>query len=158
MLTPLFLLAGLSIAGGYIGIPRFLGQHGHGEFHWDVAAISTAVVLLGIGLAWLMYQKRAVSPQQVVQALALPHSFVKRRFYIDELYSWYVKEVQQKVIAGVCDWVEQVIIIGIVVNGTAWLTRGLGHVVRLAQTGKVQTYVLVFLVGVICLLAGLVRL
>ena len=34
-----------------------------------------------------------------------------------------------------------------VVNGTAALTRGAGRVLRLCQTGKIQTYVLAFLLG-----------
>ncbi|MBI2104791.1 MAG: NADH-quinone oxidoreductase subunit L, partial [Candidatus Omnitrophica bacterium] len=151
MLIPLFLLALLSIIGGYIGIPAFLGQH-HGEFHIGVAAISTAVVAGGLVLAWLIYSKRAVSPQQVVQALALPYSFLQRRYYIDEIYNWYVAVIQQKVIAGTCALFERYVIIGAMVNGTAAVTRGLGGLLRLCQTGKVQTYILVFLLGVLWLL------
>jgi len=151
MLIPLFLLALLSIIGGYIGIPAFLGQH-HGEFHIGVAAISTAVVAGGLFLAWLIYSKQAVSAQQVVQALALPYSFLQRRYYIDEMYNWYVATIQQKIIAGACALFERYIVIGAMVNGTAALTRGLGGLLRLCQTGKVQTYILVFLLGVLWLL------
>ena len=66
-------------------------------------------------------------------------------------------EVQQKLLAGLCAWVERVLIIGLGVNGTARLTQGLGHLVRLFQTGRVQTYVLVFLLGVVWLLGGVWR-
>jgi len=156
MLMPLFLLAGLSIVGGYLEIPHFLGQH-EGEFHAGVAATSLVVVGLGLCLAWLIYGKRVVSAQQVVHALALPYSFVARRYYIDEFYNWYVATIQQKLIAGLCAWVERYIIIGIAVNGIAWLTRGLGLILRRAQTGKVQTYALAFLLGVVCLLSVLRR-
>ena len=70
---------------------------------------------------------------------------------MDELYAWYVQEIQQKLIAGACAWVERVIIIGIAVNGIASVTRAAGLLLRRLQTGKVQNYVLVFLLGVICL-------
>ncbi|OGX29424.1 MAG: hypothetical protein A3B78_01755 [Omnitrophica WOR_2 bacterium RIFCSPHIGHO2_02_FULL_67_20] len=151
MLVPLFVLAALSVAGGYLGIPRFLGAS-HAEFHWDVAATSVAAALTGLTLAWLIYKRQAVSAQQVVQALALPYSFLQRRYWIDEMYGWYVATVQQKLIAGLCAWVERVVIIGAAVNGTAWLTRGAGLLLRRCQTGRVQTYVFVFLIGVAGLL------
>src|SRR3989338_1625467 len=151
MLVPLFVLAALSVAGGYLGIPRFLGAS-HAEFHWDVAATSVAAALTGLTLAWLIYKRQAVSAQQVVQALALPYSFLQRRYWIDEMYGWYVATVQQKLIAGLCAWVERIVIIGAAVNGTAWLTRCAGLLLRRCQTGRVQTYVFVFLIGVAGLL------
>jgi len=152
MIGPLVLLAGLSIMGGYVGIPQFLGQH-HGAFHWAVAGTSLTVVSLGILLAWLVYSKRAVTGQQLVHALALPYSFLQRRYYIDEIYNWYVATIQQKLIAGCCAWVEQYVIIGFLVNGVAVITRGLGWLIRFCQTGKIQTYVLVFVIGVLWLLS-----
>jgi len=152
MVGPLVFLAVLSVVGGYLGIPIFLGEH-HGELHWAVAGTSLAVVAAGLVLAWLIYQKQAVSAQQIVHALALPYSFLQRRYYIDELYNWYVATIQQHVIAGVCAWVERAIIIGLLVNGTAWLTRGAGRLLRRFQTGRIQTYVLAFLIGIVWLLS-----
>ena len=156
MLGPLALLAGLSIVGGYIGIPYFLGEH-HGEFHWGVASISLAVVAMGLTLAWLIYKRRLVSAQQVVHALALPHSFLQQRYYIDEIYNWYVATIQQRVIAGSCALVERYVIIGFFVNGIAWLTQGAGRLIRLCQTGRIQTYVLAFLIGIVWLLSTSLR-
>jgi NADH-quinone oxidoreductase subunit L len=157
MLIPLFILAALSIVGGYLGLPHLLGAE-HAAFHWDVAITSTVVALGGIGIAYLIYHRRAVSPDQVVQALALPYSFLQRRYWIDEMYSWYVTEVQQKLIAGACLWIERSVIINVAVNGIAWLTKGAGLVLRRSQTGKIQTYVFVFLVGVAgLLLAAILR-
>ena len=152
MTGPLILLAGLSIVAGYLGIPQLLGQH-HGPFHWNVAAVSSLAVCLGLALAVGVYKTRGFSGQQLANALALPLTVLRRRYFVDELYAWYVSTVQQRLIAGVCAWWEQRVIIGTLVNGTAALTRGLGHVVRLCQTGRVQTYVLAVLLGVIWLLA-----
>ncbi len=156
MLGPLALLSVLSVVGGFLGIPRFLGEHRAG-FHWDVALISTTVVAFGLFLAWLLYWKRAISPQSVARALALPYTFVERRYYVDELYAWYVTTIQQRLIAGLCAWVERVVIIGVMVNGTASLTRTLGRSIRRLQTGVVQTYVLIFLLGVVLLLQAYIR-
>jgi NADH-quinone oxidoreductase subunit L len=152
MLIPLALLAALSIVGGYLGIPRFLGQH-HGEFHWGVAGISLAAVAAGLVLAWLIYRKGVVSAEQIVQALALPYTFLQRRYYIDEMYGWYVAVVQQKWLAGLCAWVERSVIIGFAVNGVARLTQEAGKLLRRLQTGMVQAYVLAFLLGIVWFLS-----
>ncbi|PIQ84575.1 MAG: NADH-quinone oxidoreductase subunit L [Candidatus Omnitrophica bacterium CG11_big_fil_rev_8_21_14_0_20_63_9] len=157
MLIPLGVLAFLSIIAGYIGIPHFLGQHGEHHAAWLVPGLSIAVVAVGLLLAWLIYSRGTVSAQQLVQALALPYSFLQRRYYIDEIYMWYVETVQQRWIAGACAWVERVIIIGFLVNGTARLTRRAGHILRLWQTGRVQTYVLGFLLGIVSLLTLALR-
>jgi len=153
MLVPLFFLAALSIAAGFFGIPQFLGAH-HGALHLDVALLSSGVVVLGLFLAWLIYRKQAVSAQQLVHALALPYTLLQRRYYIDELYNWYVANIQQRLIAGLCAWVEQRLIINVLVNGTARLTQSCGRAIRLLQTGRVQTYVLAFLMGVVWFLSG----
>jgi len=157
MLGPLALLAALSIVAGYAGIPRLIDPHAHEAWHWHVAAAPLIVVMAGLLLAWLVYARKLVSARQLVHALALPYSFLKQRYYIDEFYAWYVAVVQQRLIAGSCAWIERRIIIGIAVNGTAYLARGLGQILRLWQTGKVQTYVLAFLIGVAWLLSASLR-
>jgi len=153
MIGPLLLLTLLSVIGGYLGIPQFLGGHRHAGGAAQIVWMSCGMVGLGLVTAWLMYHRKAVSAQQLVHALALPYSFLQRRYYIDELYDWYVTRIQQKVIAGLCAWLERYVVIGAAVNGTAWITQTAGRLLRRLQTGAVQTYVLWFLIGVTWLLA-----
>ena len=155
MLGPLFFLAALSIVAGYLGIPRYLGER-HEAFHWDVAITSTLVVLAGVGLSWVIYGAKKISSQKLVQGLALPASFVENRFYIDDIYRWYVDNIQQKVIATGCAWIEQHVIIG-AVNAVAAFAKLLGRALRRLQTGIVQTYVFVFIVGVLWFLIRFVQ-
>jgi len=155
MIGPLVLLAGLSVAGGYLGIPYFLGQH-HGGFHWNVAATSMGVVVIGLVLAWLLYSRRLVDPQQLVRALALPYTLVERHFYVDEFYDWCVR-LQQRWLAGGCALFEQFVIIRLAVNGTAAVTKLAGRAIRHCQTGRIQTYVFIFLTGIVCLLSAAYR-
>ena len=115
---------------------------------------SVAIAGAGAFLAWLIYQRGVISAQQIVQALALPHTYLQRRYYIDEIYAWYVERVQQRLIAGACHWFENAVIIGFFVNGIARLTRAAGLIMRRFQTGRVQSYVLVFIMGVVVLLAA----
>ncbi|MBI3088311.1 MAG: NADH-quinone oxidoreductase subunit L [Candidatus Omnitrophica bacterium] len=151
MLGPLALLAGLSIAGGYLGIPAFLGQH-EGRLHLDVAAVSLSVVAAGLLLAWLIYARRLISAQEIAARCRWFHQVLLQRYGFDNLYTWYVEQVQQRLFAGACALFERAVIIGFAVNGTARLTQTAGHVLRLCQTGKVQSYALVFFSGIVVFL------
>jgi len=151
MLGPLALLAGLSLLGGYLGIPVFLGEH-EGHLHLDVAAVSLAVVSVGLVLAWLMYHRRLISSQDLAGRGRWVYRALVNRYGFDALYTWYVDRIQQRMVAGACALFERLVIIGFAVNGTAWLTKTSGHLIRLCQTGKVQSYVLVFFAAIVVFL------
>jgi len=148
MLVPLAVLSALSIVGGYLGIPAFLGEHA-GAFHWDVARLSIMVVVVGASLAWLIYAKRVVAAEDLRQRFSTLHALLIRRYYFDDFYTWYVTRVQQRIMAATCAWFERYVIIGFAVNGTAMVTQTAGRLMRRVQTGVVQTYALLFFIGVI---------
>ncbi len=87
----------------------------------------------------------------------MPYSLVKNGYYFNQIYDWYVVNIQQKLIARSCEWIEQHIIIEGLVNGVAYATRGVGRLIRLFQTGRVQTYALIFLLGIVWLLSTALR-
>ncbi|MBI3319795.1 MAG: NADH-quinone oxidoreductase subunit L [Candidatus Omnitrophica bacterium] len=151
MLGPLALLSVLSVVGGYLGIPAFLGQT-EGRFHWDVAGASLAVIALGLALAWAVYAGRLISASDVARRFSAVQHILARRYYVDDLYDWYVTQVQQQLLAGGCAVFERFVIIGFGVNGIAWLTRSAGRIIRRCQTGQVQSYALAFFSGVVVLL------
>ncbi len=157
MLIPLAILSALSIVSGYLGIPEFLGAHPPAHLHWDVILTSLTAVAVGGGLAWTMYAKRAISAEQVAGRLAPLHRFLLRRYRLDELYAWYVEAIQQRIIAGACALFERWVIISFAVNGTARVTKTVGGIIRYCQTGKIQTYALVFFAGVVALLYMVVQ-
>ncbi|MBI3010381.1 MAG: NADH-quinone oxidoreductase subunit L, partial [Candidatus Omnitrophica bacterium] len=87
MVAPLAVLSVFSVVAGYLGIPHFLEAHPE-PLHLSIAAISVGVMIAGGVMAWLLYGKRRLlSAEKLVQALAIPYSFLQRRYYIDEFYS-----------------------------------------------------------------------
>ena len=60
-----------------------------------------------------------------------------------------MERVQQRMISSACVLFERFIIIGFAVNGVASVTKWTGKILRYCQTGKIQTYVLAFLVGIL---------
>jgi NADH-quinone oxidoreductase subunit L len=107
---------------------------------------------LGAGAAFLAFSLGWIRPEAVKQALGPVYRLFENRWYIDDIYAWIVENIQQN-FARLCDGFDRIIIIGGLVNGTAWLTRASGAVLSRYQTGSVRTYALLFVAGVAALLA-----
>jgi len=77
--------------------------------------------------------------------------WLRDRFYLDELYEgtviWF-HDAWARVVAGVERWVLNGFCLGLVRGGTDLL----GQSLRLLQSGNLQTYALVFVVGLALLL------
>jgi len=139
IIVPLYLLAILSIVGGYAGLPPVLGgkdwfsrflesSTGPHELHLAAGievvlmAVSAAVALAGIYGAFWVYLKRDGRPaKRLAERFRMIYRIVSRKYYIDEFYNGVL-------VAGVlriglmASWVDSRIIDGLV-DGAAWLTR-----------------------------------
>jgi NADH-quinone oxidoreductase subunit L len=167
MVLPMAVLCVLAVIGGQllIGNPQVLESFrtvtrpsGTMEFEpvaptQDVLLHALLIFFLGAGAAWAAFGPRAwISPERVKQKLGPIWRLFDNRWYVDDLYDWIVRHVQQNV-ARICDAFDKYVIIGTVVNGSAWTTRAVGAVVARYQTGSVRAYALLFLAGVAALLA-----
>jgi NADH-quinone oxidoreductase subunit L len=151
MTGPLLFLTIGSVFAGFVGFPAFLAGHEAHEgahFNWNIAILSQIISVLGIGLAAVLYIGKGVTLAASLKKIfrAVHHILIKK-YYMDDLYAWIVKNIQQT-IAILCNLFDRYIIIRFAVNGTARTTRGLGEILRFCQTGRVQTYALLFFAGV----------
>ncbi len=161
MTLPLVVLSGAAIVGGAVNLPLF----GHdstflanwlepivheSEHHVEVAsgtkvalaAAAVAVGLIGIAYAAAVYlwgRVKAVEPK------VLEHAW-----YYDEAVSKFVAGPGRAAFDGVAAF-DRVVIDG-AVNGVAGGVRGLGRVVRVAQSGFVRAYALGMTAGVVIVL------
>lgn len=150
MTIPLIFLAILSVAGGFMGIPHLLAPHQeHHPMNVMVAMISTTVAIFGLTLSYMMYIKR---PQRdpLETRLGPFYSVLKNKYYFDIVYAWYVDRLQQA-FARLLFLFEEVFIVRWGVHGLTGAAKAGGKVLRLLQTGLVQTYAMVFVLGAIYL-------
>src|SRR3989339_616076 len=173
MTVPLTILALLSIAGGWIGIPAVLGggnlfEHwlapvfhpvaaagAHGaaaEVHHSTTleiglmALSVAIALCGIGLAYFLYRVRTGKPAEIAKAWPTLYDVVYHKYYIDEFYEWAVIRRIVNWSTGLWQMFDALFIDGIV-NGAAALVRAAGERVRRLQGGVVGGYAFSLLAG-----------
>jgi NADH-quinone oxidoreductase subunit L len=163
MLFPLRILAIFSFIGGFIGIETIYGQQKFVSAATDhsmtmlqqifapftqapLAAISGLLAVgLGFVVAYTLYAKAATDPLPV--KLGLLSTWMRDRFYFDELYEATVIRLHD-FLAAVAAWVDQWIISGLGVRGVHGTTEILGRLLRELQTGNLQTYAFLFVLGV----------
>jgi NADH-quinone oxidoreductase subunit L len=148
MALPLVILAILSVAGGFMGIPDFLsGHHGEHSLNMTVAALSVGAAFLGIGLGTLVYAKKGLAKDPLPGMFGGAYDFVEKKYYLDEFFA-ALANIFQGALANIFFWFDSNVVIRKGVNGAASLTAGFGSLLRRAQTGAVQTYAMVFGFGI----------
>jgi NADH-quinone oxidoreductase subunit L len=126
----------------------------------ELFLVGTAVLIGALGLVagWRVTLRRRTLPAAEAPADTGLARVVYRKYYVDELYDalivrpvvWLSRFVLWK-------GVDQGVVDGAAVNGTAKLSRGLGWVGSRLQTGQVGVYVVLFLVGALWVLHAVVR-
>lgn len=156
MLAPMAVLAVLAMVGGLVGTPWT--EHGfgywvrYGEYHhaapdWLVMGGSVVLAVAGISLAWAMYGAKVIDAELLKRRAGFLHTLSFRKFYIDEIYAW----INQTIVDGMgrmLYWVDLHIVDGLI-DGLAFVTAKSGDRLRLAQTGQLQHYALVFFGAVV---------
>jgi NADH-quinone oxidoreductase subunit L len=171
MTVPLVVLAGLTIVGGLIQLPTFgwiPGRAQHQLEHWTepvleaaereiagtwafghqslLIAIAVASSLVGIGLAWLVYQRKKI---KAVEPLVMAEGW-----YYDQTVSAFMGGPGRKMFDAVA-WFDKNVVDG-AVNGVAKLVGAAAGEARKTQTGNVRNYAGILGVGVVLLLAWFV--
>lgn len=123
------------------------------SFNIVIAAISSAVAVLGIALAYLIYGRRAISAETLGSALRPAHTLLYRKYYMDELYeTLIVKRLFYGWLAYGLDWVDRSVVDKIVYF-CGWLGANTGTAIRQAQTGQLQAYAMGISVGILIIFA-----
>jgi NADH-quinone oxidoreductase subunit L len=163
MTLPLVVLAVFAVIGGYIGITNNYGSQFAAEhaslsiseqamhpFH-DIFPMACGIgaVVVGLFLAFSLYRNTATDPLPAkLGALA---EAMKNKFYFDELYEATVIRLHD-FIAALADWIDRWILEGAIIGAIRGGTDLSGRALRLVQTGNLQTYAFLFVLGVALLL------
>jgi len=147
--VPLVLLAIPSVlAGWWVG--SFVEvQSAWAFFAHGFAAPPFWLALAGIATAYVLYLKRTDLPKRIAIALGPLYAVVERKYGFDELYAWLFGAGARVLGTGLWKAGDQTFIDGLAVNGSARLVGWVSGVVRLMQTGILNTYAFLMLFGVL---------
>lgn len=158
MKAPLLVLAVLSAAGGFIGIPHFiLGEKAQeASLNLSVAASSVVAALAGIAIGTVIYSKKKLVKDPLIGVFGKFYGFAVKKYYLDEFFE-SLAGVFKNSLARLFYWFDLNVVMQKMVDGAANFTRDCGSFFRRAQTGFVQTYAMVFGFGILALVYFMLR-
>ena len=151
MRLPLLILAALAVTSGFLGHAWGFGSwvyygHAHaGAIDPMVAGVSTALTLLALLIAYLVYVKQVVSADRIAERLGIFYKLSYHKYYIDEMYAGF-RRLFVDGCGKVFYWIDLYIVDGLV-NMLALFVRFLSGVLSFFETGQTQFYATVVLVG-----------
>jgi NADH-quinone oxidoreductase subunit L len=164
MTLPLLVLALFAVIGGVIGImeiygTQFSGEAEHGSIVQRIVEPFThslagsicglTAVIVGLFTARTFYLNAETDP--LPAKLGGLATAMKNRFYFDELYeATFIRA--HDFIATVADWIDRWLVEGFCIGAIRGGTDLTGRALRLVQTGNLQTYAFLFVLGVAVLL------
>jgi NADH-quinone oxidoreductase subunit L len=160
MTVPLILLAVLSIATGYVGIPDFLepvfAREGGASLHEGSGAIgimllATAMGLLGIAGAYYAYVSDPSLPDRWTRRWQTAYQLSLNKWYVDEVYDRLFVRPTFKTAVELWKRMD-VATIDAAVNGVARAIAWGGWLLRLVQSGQTQHYALGMALGAVVIL------
>ncbi|MGD0119865.1 MAG: NADH-quinone oxidoreductase subunit L [Candidatus Binatus sp.] len=163
MTIPLIVLAILATVGGWVNIPdqllwgdtfvRFLAP-AVGNFKpvieassFDLSLLALAASLIGAVLAWILYIQLPGIPFLLAWRLKPAYDLLLNKYYIDELYNFIVTRPLFWVSSNVLNQAIDGYVIDGAADGAGLAVQTSGQVARRAETGNVQHYALVYLLG-----------
>ena len=156
MTVPLLILGAGAVVLGWVGAEwlgnpfgRFLSFPGvpAPPANAGVLALSVAVAVAGWAAAGALYRWRVLAPASLRQALPWLYTLLVRKYYVDDVYEWVFVRVGA-VVLSIADAVDRYAIDGLV-NLIGWAARQLGLGLRLLQTGREETYLLLAALGAV---------
>ena len=151
MTTPLIILAAVTCVAGFIPFGKFVSSDGADyiiHLDWTVAGTSIAIALISIAVATVFYRKHSPIPDRLARTFSGLHRAASHRFYIDEVYLFITKRIIFNGVSRSIAWFDRHVIDG-AMNGLALVTNRMSLAIRGLQSGQVQQYAFVFLVGLL---------
>ena len=155
MTVPLMFLAAVTIVAGLIPFGHFVSSNGEAytiHLDWGVAGTSIAIAVISIAVATFMYKGEK---QPVADALARRFNGLwtaaYHRFYIDEVYQFITHRIIFGCISRPIAWWDRHVVDGFF-DFLAWGANATSDEIRGLQSGRIQQYTFVFLLGTLALI------
>ena len=167
-----------SLVPGYLNPTAYQIKEEIGQAHNLALFLSLSVAALGIGFAFLIYYSKLISADSIYRRLKVLHNLSFNKFFIDEILKKYLIDPFLKIskYIAIFDWdvYDKYFINGFgritenfsktvgnlwdykfldqkIIDGFGRITKFSGSKLRLIQSGKIQNYLILVLVGIIIL-------
>ena len=154
MTFPLMFLAAVTLVAGFIPFGHFVSSNGESydiRLNTQVAVTSIVVAVVAILLAtWMYAREKQPVAEQLASRFSTLHRAAYKRFYMDEIWLFVTKRIIFRCVSTPLAWFDRHVIDQFM-NFMAWSTHAAGETVQPIQSGKIQSYTMWFLGGIILL-------
>ena len=162
MTLPLVILAAITVVAGWaIPFGHLVSSNGEAyDIHLDTTVATTSIVIAVIAIliaTWMYVGKTQPVADMLQKKFSGLHHAAYRRFYMDEVWMFVTKKIIFRCISTPLAWFDRHVIDQFM-NFMAWGTNAAGETTQPIQSGKIQTYTMWFLGGIIVLTAALILL
>ena len=162
MTLPLVILAAITVVAGWaIPFGHLVSSNGEAyDIHLDTTVATTSIVIAVIAIliaTWMYVGKTQPVADMLQKKFSGLHHAAYRRFYMDEVWMFVTKKIIFRCISTPLAWFDRHVIDQFM-NFMAWGTNAAGETTQPIQNGKIQTYTMWFLGGIIVLTAALILL
>lgn len=158
MTVPLIILALGAVFTGFIPFGEFVSADGKPVelvVHLGFSVLPVAIAIIGIAIAYALYFKKNDRSDKIATSLNGFYKTVYNKFYIDEIYLFVTKKIIFNCIGRPAAWFDRNIVDG-AIQQSGLLTEKFSGSIKQLQSGKLQSYTMYFLGGVIVLAALLI--
>jgi NADH-quinone oxidoreductase subunit L len=166
MTFPLIVLAALSILGGLLGLPEFMGAHNwisdhlstviirkdpivlSHETEYLLMSIATIAAAVSIYTAYNVYLKGKVLPAAKEEEMGLIEKTLYHKYKVDEFYQNVITKPLELLSQALYKFFDTQVIDGLV-HGVGNTVRATSSLVRKLQTGNISFYIIAMVLGVI---------
>lgn len=149
MLLPLVILAIFSVFTGFINFPSFVSSDGSpfgAHIDLTIASVSIAAAVIGIVIATWLYMRGGDRPARIAERMGGLYKAALNKFYLDEVWMFVTKKIIFNCISRPIAWFDKHIIDGSI-DALGFGTNKTAYGIRKFQSGQVQQYAMVFVVG-----------
>ena len=153
MTIPLMFLAAASIFAGFVPFHSLVTSDSkpfETSAYLPVMIASVSIGVLGILAAMVLYRKENTLPERIASTFKHTYKLVFNKFYIDEIYLFITKKVIFNCISSPIAWFDRHVVDG-AMNGIAFITVTVSKGIKGFQSGQLQQYAFVFVMGAIAL-------
>jgi NADH-quinone oxidoreductase subunit L len=175
MTIPLIVLAALAVVGGFIGVPAVLGggnaihqwlhpvfaqaehtmalpaHHDH-TLEYILMAVSVGIGFTGFWFGRRVFLKNPEADRTIAAKTGFLYRLLANKYYVDEAYDGSVVRPIVKTSESFLFRFFDVRIIDGIVNGAASVTAWVSRSLRVMQTGVVQSYAALIVLGIVFVL------
>ena len=167
MTIPLIVLAFLAVVGGWVGLPEgLLWGNKFGEFLAPsvgqftpvvqgntamLTGLSLGLAIVGIVISWILYIQLPGLPQMLAYQLQAVYDVLLNKYYIDQLYNLIVTRPLFWIATFAFGRIVDAFAIEGIVNGAGLTVETGGELTRRIETGNVQQYAFVYVLGVLAI-------